>query len=59
MFLFIKTVNGFRYYYNAFTNTYEGLKDNATILTEKEVECLMMQVSKFVNKKEFSFIKHI
>ena len=59
MFLLVKTVVGFNYYYNSHTGTFEGLKTNATIFTEDEINDLMRQVSKVVSKDKFSFIKHI
>ena len=56
MFLFVKTVNNCKYYYNNFTDTYEGLKDNGIAFTKNEIDHLLEQASKLMNKNDFSFI---
>ena len=57
MYLFIKKVKENYYYWNQVDKTWEGLKDNATTLTENQIDILLKQASKLSNKDEFSYIK--
>lgn len=57
MYLFIKKVKENYYYWNQVDKTWEGLKDNATPLTENQIDILLKQTSKLINKDEFSYIK--
>lgn len=46
MFYIEKVVNSFCYYYNLHGNKWEGLANNASILTKKEVDKLINVFSK-------------
>ena len=58
MYLFIKKVKENYYYWNQVDKTWEGLKNNATLLTKIQINIFLKQVSKLINKNDFSFIKH-